>query len=139
MAIKLRVPEADRERLGLPEWVEYDPEYLLLTEAQVLQDELDIDPWNLIGEMQGRPVLDGAGNPVEVDGKPKLRRNWQAWRFALWVAAKRSGCQVAYADFDVNVIGLRTGSPEPEAAADDPKDQSTPEPVSGESSGESAA
>lgn len=134
MTIKLRVPDADRERLGLPEWIEYDPATLMLTDAEVLQTECGIEPWDLAEELTGRPVLDPVTNePVMVDGKPKLRRNWKVWKFAVWVAAKNSGCTVALKDFDINVIGLRTGRPEPEAAEGDPKDQSTPENASSDS------
>lgn len=144
MAIQLRLPEADRERLGLPEWIEYDPATLMLTEATALQDEFDIDPWDFAKVLRGTPVLGPDGEPVMVGGRPKMRQDMRAWRFVVWVAARRAGCTVPLAEFDINVLGLRTGAPEtpetPETpAGGDPKDQSTPESASDATSGPSGS
>jgi hypothetical protein len=133
--IRMRLPETDRERLGLPEWIEFDPASMMLSEAEALQEEFDIDPWDFAGVLRGTPVTGPGGEPVLVDGKPRMRQDMRAWRFVVWAAARRAGCTVSLKDFDVNVLGMRTApqEPEPEAAAGDPKDPSTPEPPSGES------
>lgn len=128
--IKLRLPEADRTRLGLPEWIEYDPATLMLTEAEQLQDVLGIDPWDLAKALQGTPVLNADGSPVMDGDKPKTKQNLRAWRFVVWVAAKRAGCDVPLATFDVNVFGLVTAPTTDGEPADDPKDPSIPEPGS---------
>jgi hypothetical protein len=101
----------------------------MLTEAIELQDAFGIEPWDLGKMLQGTPVLKPDGSPVMDGDKPKTKQNLRAWQFVVWVAAKRAGCTVPLHEFDVNVLGLSTVV-EPEAAADDPKDQSTPEPES---------
>lgn len=128
--IKLRLPEADRTRLGLPEWIEYDPATLMFTEAEQLQDTFGIDPWDLAKVLQGVPVLGPDGSPVMDGDQPKTRQNLRAWRFVVWVAAKRAGCDIPLSDFDINVLGLVTSATNDGEPADDPKDPSTHEPGS---------
>jgi hypothetical protein len=127
--LKLRLPEADRERLGLPEWIDYDPSKLMMSEAEILQD-YGIEPWDLGAALRGTPVVNPDGTPVMDGDKPKMRANLKAWRFVVWVAARRAGADVPpLADFDLNVLGLASANVSDEAA-DDPKDPSTPEPDS---------
>lgn len=137
MALDLRLTDADRERLGLPEWITYDPATLMFTEAELLQTELDIDPWDLAAVLRGTPITNDDGTPVMRGDRPRFKQDLRAWRFIVWIAARRAGCQVGLADFDANVLGLITRQVQEAGAEDDPKDPSTPGSENGETAGPS--
>ena len=127
MAIQFRLPEDVRTKYDLPEWVEYDQDTLMLSEAIAMQDTIGVDPLELNSRL------------VPADGSP---RDMRAWGYVIWLACHRAGAQVEFGDFDLNLYALQMAS---ESAADDagPKetetdDPSTPESSSGESEAESA-
>ena len=126
MAIQFRLPEDVRTKYDLPEWVEYDQDTLMLSEAIAMQDTIGVDPLELNSRL------------VPSDGSA---RDMRAWGYVIWLACHRAGAQVEFADFDLNLYALQMAS---ESAADDagPKetetdDPSIPESSSGESEAES--
>lgn len=126
MAIKFRLPEDVREKYALPEWVDYDPNSLMMSEAIHLEDTLGIDPTEL-GERLSPP-----------EGK---RRDMRAWKYVIWLAVKRAGVDVAYDDFDLNLLALRVTSDEAEAEAaeaEGPKETETEDPSTPENSNDDA-
>jgi len=127
VAIQFRLPEDVRAKYSLPEWVEYDQDTLMLSEAIAMQDTIGVDPLDLNARL------------VPKDGSP---RDMRAWGYVIWLACHRAGAHVEFADFDLNLYALQMAS---ESAADDagPKETetdapSTPESSSGESEADSA-
>jgi len=95
MAIQFRLPEDVRNKYDLPEWVTYDPDTLMVNEAIQLQDALGIDPMELLDGITRR------------EGK---RVDMRAWKYVIWLAVHRSGADVSYSDFDVNLFALNVAS-----------------------------
>ena len=118
MAIQFRLPEDVRAKYDLPEWVEYDQDTLMLSEAIAMQDTIGVDPLDLNARL------------VPKDGSP---RDMRAWGYVIWLACHRAGAQVEFADFDLNLYALQMAS---ESAADDagPKETETDDPSTPESS-----
>ncbi len=130
MALQIRLGDADRERLGCPEWVEYDFGSLTLTEAEILDDHGVT--WD--GELRyGTPVLDADGKAVlNADGRPMRTFKPRATRVWVWSALRRAGVDVPFAelDFDTDAMSFKaTGEAdsgkEPGSDSDAP---STPSP-----------
>lgn len=119
--MRIRLADADRERLGCPEWVEYDPNKLGLREAAALKRETGYTPEMLSRRLQGtaqfdtatgepltEPVLDEHQQPViGEDGQPKtkllLEPDYEAWAAVVWLALRRAGTLIAFADFDIEI------------------------------------
>ena len=118
MAIEFRLPEDVRNKYDLPEIVTYDPGALMLQDAIAMQETLGIDPLELNEKLW--PPEGG-------------RRDLRAWGFVIWLACRKAGSQVAFADFDLDLYALRTAS---DAATDDagPKETPTEDPSIPESS-----
>lgn len=132
--------EEDRQRLGLgDDWIEFDPTRLMMTEAEGLEDA-GYDTDQFLEDLQGHevhdrkgnlvlvPVMEGDGSPsVGEDGvpilAPKLRYPFKAIRAGVWIAVRRSGCEVAFDEFDFDVTNLRT-------QADPPGKDPEPDPAS---------
>lgn len=121
--MRIRLSDEDRERLGLEqEWLSISASRLSVTEADALWDAgYAYD--DFLEELQGTPVLDGKGKPVMTpvlgddgtpvleDGKPKKvqqrRRRPRAWKAFVWLATRRVGCDVGFAEFDFDLNSLR--------------------------------
>lgn len=122
MAIQFRLPEDVRAKYDLPEWVEYDQDTLMLSEAIAMQDTIGVDPLELNARL------------VPKDGSP---RDMRAWGYVIWLACHRAGAQVEFVDFDLNLYALNVAS---ESASDDagPKETEVDAPsIRRSSSGES--
>jgi hypothetical protein len=136
---RYKLSDEDRERLGLPEWIDFDYSKLLMTEAEALESA-GYETDQFIEDLAGYEVVDKAGNPVMVavleedgspsldgDGKPmetvKLRFPIRAHRAAVWIAARRVGCTVSYDDFDFDLAKIKSEmtlpgkDPEPDPAS----------------------
>jgi hypothetical protein len=120
--LRFKLSEEDRERLGLPEWVDFDFDKLLMTEAEALESA-GYNTDEFLDDLRGYEVYDKQGNPVMVpvvdddgpvleDGKPKMvpkiRFPIRMHKAAVWIGARRVGCTVPYRDFDFDLSGLKT-------------------------------
>lgn len=136
--MQIRLGKEDRERLGSPEWLEWPPRGLFQIEAELLQEELGVEPDEYMQWLFGKPVLDEDGNPVEeeVDGPDGQKRTVakrshpaKALRFRVWQALRRAGVSIPFAavDFDRNLLEF-DGDPEPvveSGKADPPSETKT--------------
>ena len=128
--MRFRLSDRDRERLGIePEWVELNQgDGLRILEAEEL-DDAGYNPDDFIDEVDGTPVfkdgepvmidvLDDNDEPVLEDGQPvrvqQKTTKLRALRAAVWIAVRRCGVKVPFADFDFDVTRLRADAPEPE-------------------------
>lgn len=112
--MKLRLTDADRARYGGDEWLDWDSSRLTVSEAEELETLLGID-------------VATYGNSWLRSGKPV------AVRWALWLSLRRSGVDVAWDDFDPDLLGARAQS-DPPVGKDTP---STPPVPSGSSGSDS--
>ncbi len=116
----VRLSDADRERFGVDEWLDYDLGRLTVVEAETLQERFGVDPDDRFVWFRGAPVVKD-GQPVTGDdGEPVYRRSVVVYRFLVWVALRRAGCvqDPDSLDFDYDDLQFRR--------APDPKDQSSP-------------
>jgi hypothetical protein len=122
--LRYQLSEQDRERLGLPEWMEFDPTKLLMSEAEALEDT-GYNTDEFLDDLAGYEVYDRQGNQVmvaelEEDGspaldedghprmRPKIRFRVRAHKAAVWMAARRAGCGLSFGEFDFDLSGMRT-------------------------------
>lgn len=128
--MRLQLSEADRERLGAPEWLDWPPKGLFQIEAEVLQQTFGVDPEDYHVWGMGKPILDEDGNEVlDEDGKPKRSRPAASARFSVWQALRRAGVKVDIDAVDFDRRGLTLDESEPEV--EEGKDaESTPTPTS---------
>lgn len=119
-----RLSDEDRERLGIKdEWISFDPSRLMFSEAEALEDS-GYDTDQLLEDLRGYEVVDKTGSPVMVpviddDGNPalnedgtpqrvpKMRFPTRGIRAAIWLAARRAGCDVPFSEFDIDMAGVR--------------------------------
>ena len=91
--MKIRLGDADRERLGCPEWMELDLSALSVGEAEVL-DESGGD-WTVI-------AAKGA----------------KAAKTRVWLALYRAGVVVPYRDLTFDILSIEAQDDEPGKAKD---------------------
>lgn len=122
--LRIRLSDADRERLGCVEWLDYDPNALMLSEAEIL-DDAGIDPdirW-------GDPVLDEQGKPELTEkGAPKRRIRPGGQRVIVWMALRRSGVDVPIKDLDFDAERVLWQVVEPGKAESETSDSDSPPP-----------
>jgi len=122
--VRLKLSDEDRERLGAPEWIEYDPTRLMLDEAIAIQDHTGYGPDELGDALRGTPVVRHGEPVMGPGGRQRMRRDLRAWQSVVWVALHRAGVQVALPDLTFDLIGLDVGGDE-EPGKGDADDQST--------------
>jgi hypothetical protein len=111
---RIRLGDADRERLGCPEWLEHDPAQLRQVEAEALQDVWGVAPGDYT-----RWRLGLLGQPEGTPPNPPAR----ALRFGIWQALRRSGVKVDLTELDFDLMDIEIQrDPEPEPG----KSPSTP-------------
>jgi hypothetical protein len=86
--MKLRLSDADRDRYGGDEWLEWDNTRLTVTEAELLQELLGVS----VGVY--RSTWLASGSPTVI-------------RWALWLSLRRSGVTVPWDDFDPDLLAAR--------------------------------
>lgn len=95
--MRIRLSDEDRARLGIEsEWIEFDLDQLMSDEAEQMEAAgyfLD----DFLTEL--RPATDGQRRPV------------RALRTAVWMAARRSGCTVPWAEFNYSLVGTQFEAP----------------------------
>jgi hypothetical protein len=136
--MRIKLSDADRARLGGPEWLSVRLDTLSQVEAEEL-DAVGVDPDNLNGYLKLRPVFGRDGepvlDPVLDDGKPVLdesgepktepRMGWpvRAWRLFVWLGLRRAGITLPYWDFDFAKTEVDSAPDEDEKPASEGKDE----------------
>lgn len=120
---QIRLSDEDRARLGLDkEWIEaFDIERFTMADAELLEahgydtdeflEDLGGHPVVRDGQAVMVPVLDAAGAPVLVNGRPEMRpkvnRPTRARRALVWLAVRNAGSPVPLAEFNFQVLGVQ--------------------------------
>lgn len=99
----IRLEEADRERLGAPEWLPFDSTTVLMTEAEAYED---------------------AGGDV---GNFLDRRSIKWWRAMVWVSLHRIGVAIKVDECDFNLVKVQIEDHQPgKAPGSESADEPTP-------------
>jgi hypothetical protein len=103
--MRIRLAEADRERLGCPEWLDLTLSSITAREAGTIQRLGGYGPDELADALRGEPIIRDGQPVVDDEGQPKLRYDFDAWVAVVWLALKRSGVTVPYneLDFDLEI------------------------------------
>lgn len=123
--MRIRLSDADRERLGCPEWIEYQPDRLMIDEAIEIQDAIGYGPDELLDAMQGVPLVRNGQPVLDSDGEQRVRRDLRAWQAVVWAALRRAGVDTPLQGLTFDLLKLRTALDEEPGKAG-PDDQSTP-------------
>jgi hypothetical protein len=131
--MRIRLTEEDAERLGVARDLEFDSDKLMGRELIALEDEVGWTVDSLEANLQGEYLTNAIGEPVwETDdrgkvvldggGKPMRARGLKAATILVitWLAARRAGCTVPYAEFDFAVTGAEFDTEEPGKAPASP-------------------
>lgn len=131
--MRIRLSEEDAQRLGCPRDLEFDPEKIMGRELIAMEEEVGWDVDRLEESLQGDYLKNALGEPVfETDangkvvldggGKPMRARGLKIATVIVitWLAARRAGCKVPYADFDFAVTGAEFDAEEPGKAPEAP-------------------
>lgn len=116
---ELRLSDADRERLGVAEWLDYDMTNLSMVEAETLQEQFGVEPEDRLDWFRGQPVLKDGEPVLDEDDEPVRKRSMKVYRFIVWCALRRAGVKADPLEFDFDYSGVRF-------RREDPKDSSTP-------------
>lgn len=121
--MRIRLSGADREKYGVPEWIEFDENRLGLREVAVMRRATKwtserlferlrgVEVWE-DGQLVTRPVVDDNGAPVlDDDGEPVVEPvrepDTEAMAIIVWLALRRLGKTVLWNDdFDIDANGL---------------------------------
>lgn len=121
--MKITLSAEDAERLGVPPVVEYDENALTGREAIALQAQVGWSLTRLGMALQGRPMringeqqyaTDDNGDP-QTDA-PLIEIESEALLVCAWIAARRAGCTLSYAEFDINLLATEYDNSTPELA-----------------------
>lgn len=132
--VRLRLPDADRERYGCPEWLEADIVSVTVWEAALIQRGFTRDGIRVAFDTPGawRKALMGEVVTDENDA-PRRRPDFGAEIMLVWLELRRAGVDVSMAEVEFGYDGLRWDlAPELDPEPDD-------EPVPGESEGKDDA
>ena len=141
--MRIRLSEEDATRLGCPRDLEFDPDKLMGRELIALEEEVGWNFDTLEENLQGEYLKNALGEPVfETDdkgkvvldggGKPMRARGLKMTTVVViaWIAARRAGSKVPYAEFDFNVNGAEFDTEEPGKAPASPTSTTTTRPRS---------
>lgn len=105
--MRIRLTDADRERLGCPEWLSCDVRALTLGESCWLADQ-GINPFQF-GRTRDAVLLDAQGQPaVDEAGKPREFLHPSYWGDIVWLGLHRAGIDVDRATLDFNLMYAQT-------------------------------
>lgn len=85
--IRIRLGDQDRERYGVPEWIEYDPNRPTLAEVRAVREQTSFKGW-----VELEKNLDSAD----------LDDRFAAAGVIYWLAVRRAGVEVTWADFGLD-------------------------------------
>jgi hypothetical protein len=114
--VKLRLTDADRERLGGPEWLDGAVNPLRVREAEALEDATKLSTAAALEAME--PTLE------PMPGGQKIRYHYSARgiRLRVWLGLFRAGVETSYADLDFDaqflLIHHEAEPPQPEGKDD---------------------
>lgn len=141
--MRIRLTEEDATRLGCSRDLEFDADRLMGRELIALEEEVGWNVDSLEEKLQGEYLKDALGGPVfETDakgkvvldggGKPMRARGLKVSTILViaWLAARRAGCKVPYAEFDFAVSGAEFDPEEPGKAPASPTNTTTTKPRS---------
>jgi hypothetical protein len=141
--MRIRLSEEDAGRLGCPRDLEFDADRLMGRELIALEEEVGWTVDSLEENLQGEYLKNALGEPVfETDakgklvldggGKPMRARGLKMTTVVVitWLAARRAGSKVPFADFDFNVNGAEFDPEEPGKAPASPTNTTTTKPRS---------
>lgn len=101
-AVRIKLTEEDRERLGAPEVITYDVERPRLSDVRELHRQCGL-LWLEFAQKLDKNDLEAAG-------------------MFLWLAVRRAGVKVDWEEFDIDMTGF-----EVEAEEESPKNSSAPD------------
>lgn len=93
--VRIRLADSDRERYDLPEWLEFDLFRPMLSEVKLLKQQTGLT-WTQLQQLSNAYDYEGLG-------------------LVLWLAVRRAGHAIEWADFDADLAGADT-----EEVDDDP-------------------
>jgi len=124
--MRIRLSEEDAARLGVPRDLEFDPDKLMGRELIALEEEVGWNVDSLEQHLQGEYLTNALGEPewetddngkvvLDGGGKPMRARGLRVATVLVvaWLAARRAGCRVPYAEFDFAVTGAEFDTEEP--------------------------
>jgi hypothetical protein len=116
--MKFRLSEEDAQRLGCPRDVEFREDRIMGREAIALS-KIGWPLERISLHVGGRPVVDDDGKAMhDLDEHGEVRRDPagnpvvlltidpEAMLAMLWVAVRRTGVEVAWRDFDLNLMAV---------------------------------
>lgn len=117
--MKFRLSEEDAAALGCPREVEFDETRFTVKENIALQKQTGFTMERLGYFIEGVPARGRDGSPLylldeagvekldEQGRKIPLREmDAEAIAAAVWLAVRRAGAEVAFDDFDINLVGV---------------------------------
>lgn len=123
--MKITLTEEDAARIGCPRVVEFDDNRIMTREAIAIQKTTGYSLEGLGRGLTGVPVKDADGNlryrtddegnevRDEFGHRTVLREiDIEALLVAAWIAVRRSGVQVPWDDFDLDLLGTEFGDAE---------------------------
>lgn len=92
--MKIRLGDADRERLGCPEWIDVGLDPLTVREAEAIEDATGLPHADAVDLMQPRRQ--------QVSGETTLRISYQpkGIRLLVWLGLYRAGVKVGFDELD---------------------------------------
>jgi hypothetical protein len=94
--IRIRLGDADRERIGCPEWLEYDPAAATLAEHRKLRQ---------------------VGFSIQTLGERLQEQDLDAVAALVWLALVRAGADVSFEDLDFALAELEMRADDPNQSA----------------------
>lgn len=104
--MRIRLGDADRERLGCPEWLIEDELALSIVEADLLQ-RAGIEPDDVVAHIAGAPKLAGDGTQLTTDDGYAIRSiSMLGWRIRVWLALRRAGVRIPFDELDFSLLDM---------------------------------
>lgn len=136
--MRIRLSEEDAERLGCPRDIEFDYDKVMGRELIAMEEQAGWDIHRLEQGLEGEYLTNALGEPIwETDskgkvvldggGKPMRARGLKMATVMVvtWLAVRRAGSTVSYADFDFDVTGAEFDPEEPGKAPPTPASPTT--------------
>ncbi len=106
---RFRLGDADRQRLGCPEILEFDPDKMMINDLIELP------------EATGYTVA-SLQEALRRNADPDTDRDWRASKAMVWLALRHAGIHVGFDELDFDVAAFRLADDEAPAGKDQPAD-----------------